>query len=81
MTVGEAAAILATLDQGYELRLSSDSCVYGDGCMAYPVEHGPSVGSINVVDGFAVLWPDADGWDWCDEKATKKDFDNSGGGE
>lgn len=58
MTVDELRKALATLDGGYEIKVSGDSFVFGDGNECRDTQEGPGLQNVTVQDGYLVLWPE-----------------------
>ena len=74
MTVDELRAALEGIDGGYEIKVSGDSYVFGDGFECRDTQEGPGLNNIVVQDGYLVLWPDCS---WGD---AMKHADNRGDG-
>lgn len=68
MTVGELIDALRTLDRGFEVKLSGDSMVFGNGYEVRQTHEGPTLQNVAQQDGYVVLWPECS-WDEAIEYA------------
>lgn len=58
MTVVELREFLATIDGGYEIKLSGCAIAMGDGFHVAETQIAPGLQNVTVQDGFAILWPE-----------------------
>lgn len=71
MTVAELREALADLDGGFEIKVSGDSFVFGDGLECRDTQEGPGLQNVTQQDGYVVLWPDCS-WGEAMEHADAK---------